>query len=116
MKRVTIPPPVETLGTVEGKPSLIQLSLGLHLRLHVWPSPYWRTGGSDKIRCAIRLAEIFENRNPGDEVDLSDRDHEMLVECALMHGQALGDAVAIPVLKLICALTDAQDVKAQDQS
>lgn len=112
MKKVTIPEVVQVLGTVEGRPSLVELSLVLYLKLHVWTSPYWRTGGSDKIHAAIRLAELFaDDKVSGDTVDLTDRDLEMLVECALMQGQALGDAVAIPILKLLCALTDAKDVR-----
>lgn len=126
MKRVTIPELQKVLGVRNGQPILVSYGLcelekgteGFEdgawgfLDREVWTSEYWRKEGSnDKLQIVVRLIGAFKGKKPGEHVDVADREHEMLVECAMLKGKNLDPALALPILILLCSLTEAKDVK-----
>lgn len=116
MKRVTLPEKQEVIGTgPDGKPTLSKVGLPQFLDNHVWKLKYWRTGSSDLLHMVLRLSEIFKiNLESGTTVDLQNRDHECVVEAAMSID--LGGPNTLPILKLLCALTDAEDVKEEKKT
>ena len=111
MKRITLPIPVSVvLPGPDGKPALHKLDVPQYLAQTVWPAPYRRDGSRDKLRAVVRLAVAFEGRAPADTIELTNRDYELLLECALVRQHELNQQLAIPVLTLLCALVEADDV------
>jgi hypothetical protein len=125
VKRVTIPDPKKVLGVRNKQPMLVNYGLcelegdtegyeeGVwgFLDREVWTSEYWRSGSNDNLQTVVRLIGSFKGKKPGECVDVSHRDHEMLVECAMLKGKNLDPALAFPILVLLCSLTEAKDVQ-----
>jgi hypothetical protein len=125
VKRVTIPDPQKVLGVRNGQPILVnyglcELEVGTEgyeegvwgfLDREVWTNEYWRTGSNDKLQIVVRLIRSFKGKKPRECTDISDRDHEMVVECAMLKGKNLDPALAFPILVLLCSLTEATDVQ-----
>lgn len=126
MKRVTVPAPQKVVGVRDGKTILVdyglcELEKGTEgyvdgvwgfLDRQVWTSNYWRTGSNDLLVIVIRIANAFKGKKPDEKVDIADRDHEKLVECAMLHEvKNLDPSVALPILNILTAITGSEDVK-----
>jgi hypothetical protein len=110
MKRVTLPEPVKMYAMKDGKPAMVNADLPELLDQQCWNLKFWRTGSSDRLHQAIRMSQLFAvGTPPGTKVDLQGRDHESLVEATMTID--LSGPNTLPVLILLCALTDAEDVK-----
>jgi hypothetical protein len=109
MKRVTLPQLVGMYGTKDGKPAMVEVGLPELLDQQCWKLTYWRNGSSDRIHQVLLLSKLFAlGSEPGTEIDLQSRDHEALVEATMLID--LSGPNTLPVLTLLCALTDAKDV------
>lgn len=116
MKRIVLPPKQRLVGVRDGQAVVHSLGLTEYLNESIFPVDYWRTGSAERLHTAVRLMQAFAGREPGDDVVISDRDHEMLVDAAMLKAKDLAPPVVLPVLTLLCALTDAADVTEEKQA
>lgn len=125
MKRITIPEDQEVVGVNKDTGQVVPAKYGLcgrpsldeeppvigFLDQNIWTSDYWRDKSHDKLMAATRMIPAFRKKTPGEHVDVSDRDHEFLVECSMLKGKSLEAHLALQILTLISAITGAKDVK-----
>lgn len=110
MKRILIHEPLPAAGVgPDGAPVVVLIGVMSFVREVVFPSPYWRDGSADKIHAVIRLMKLFSDSTV-DYVDVTDRDHEFLLEVALLKTQNLAPGAALAMLTAIAAIVDAKDV------
>lgn len=95
-------------GMRDGKSAMVDVDLPEFLDQQCWKLKHWRNGSSDRLHQAIRLSQLFAiGTEPGTKLDLQSRDHESLVEATMTID--LQGPNTLPVLTLLCALTDAED-------
>lgn len=116
MKRVTLPEPVKMYGvSTDGKSTMIDVDLPAFLNEQCWNLKYWRNGSSDRLHQVLLLSQLLAvGTKPGTKVDLQSRDHEALVEATMSID--LKGPNTLPVLTLLCTLTDAEDVSSEKKA
>jgi hypothetical protein len=110
MKRITLPEPVKMYGVApDGKSAMVEVDLPGLLNEQCWNLKYWRNGSSDRLHQVLLLSQLLAvGTKPGTKVDLQSRDHEALVEATMSID--LKGPNTLPVITLLCSLTDAKDV------
>lgn len=101
MRYITFPEPLPIPGSKdpkdESKPKLFGLS---ELLTECWAAPQWRDSDSAN-EAFVRVYDAFENKKPGDVVELENKDYEIFAPIVTMKGKPIPNQLIAPLFNKI---------------
>lgn len=110
MKYITVPEAIslDFATTDAGEP--VSYEFTNFLNEFVWVDPKWRNPlDPENQLCCLRLLEKFKGAKAGDEVELTDKDHERFLRIASLSDQKLPAHLSIVVMKMLLPISTAKD-------
>ena len=102
MRYITIPEPLPIPGSKdpkdESKPKMFGLA---ELLSECWAAPQWRDNDSNN-EAFVRVYDAFEGKEPGDVVELENKDYEVFAPIATMKGKPIPNQLIAPLVNKIC--------------